>query len=126
MGKKVTALNGEIFQVAATLGETLIHKRHEVSPTKWEAATAVSKEMVGEKMTKTLIAQSQKPEPEVNPLLVQVVLQIFIVKFCVSKIQSWCPSDPTIEKFLSTIYSDIRSTGKHCIDSKNQILPDIQ
>ena len=124
MGKKVTALNGKIFQVAATLGETLIHKRHEVSQTEWKAAAAVSKEMVGKKMTKTLIAQSQKPEPEVNPLLVQVVLQIFMVNFCVSKIQSWYP-DPTIEGFLSAIYSDIRSTGKHCIDSKNQILPDI-
>ena len=125
VGEKVTALNEEIFQAAATLGEALIHKRHEVSQTEWEAAAAVSKEMVGEKMTNILITQLQKPEPEVNPLLVQVILQIFMIKFCVSKIQSWYP-EPTIEGFLSAIYSDIRSTGKHCIDSKNQILPDIQ
>ena len=125
VGEKVTALNEEIFQAASTLKEALVHKRHEVSRTELEAAAAVSKEMVGEKMTNILITQSQKPELEVNPLLVQVVLQIFMIKFCVSKIQSWYP-DPTIEGFLSAIYSDIRSTGKHCIDSKNQILPDIQ
>ena len=118
VGEKVTALNEEIFQAAATLGQTLIHKRHEVTQTELEAATAVSYEMIGEKMSKLLIAQSQKPESEVNPLLVQVVLQIFMVKFCVSKIQSWYPGDSAIGEFLSAIYSDIRSKGKHRIDSK--------
>ena len=118
MGEKVTALNEEIFQAAATLGETLVHKRRELSQTDLDAATAVSQEMVGKKMTNTLITQSQKLEPKVNPLLVQVVLQIFMVKFCVSKIQSWYPSDSAIGGFLSAIYSEIRSTGKHRIDSK--------
>jgi hypothetical protein len=83
-----------------------------------DAAVAVSKEMVGEKMTKNLIAQAQKPEAEVNPLLVQVVLQIFMVNFCISKIQSWCPGDPAVGDSLSAIYSQIRSTGKRCIDPK--------
>ena len=117
VGEKVTALNEEIFQAAATLGEALIYKRHEVSQTEWEAAAAVSKEMVGEKMTNILITQSHKPEQEVNPLLVQVVLQIFMVNFCVSKLQSWYPGDSAIEGFLSAIYSAIRSTGKHHINS---------
>jgi hypothetical protein len=120
VGEKVTALNEEIFQAAATLGEALIHKRHELSQTESEAAPAVSQEMVGEKMMNTLISQSQKPESEVNPLLVQVVLQILMVKFCISKIQSWYPSDSGIGEFLSAIYSDIRSTGKHRIDSKTK------
>jgi len=112
VGEKVTALNKEIFQAAATLGEALIHRRHEVSPTDLEAASAVAQEMVGEKMTNILIGQAQKPEPEVNPRLVQVVLQIFMVEFCVSKVQSWYPSDEAIGDFLSAIYSEIRSTGK--------------
>ena len=118
VGEKVTALNEEIFQAAATLGEALIHERHEVTQTELEAGTAVSHEMVGEKITNILIAQSQKPEAEVNSLLVQVVLRIFMVKFCVSKIQSWYPGDSTIGEILSTIYSDIRSNGKPRIDSK--------
>jgi small-conductance mechanosensitive channel len=110
VGEKVTALNEGIFQAAARLGEAIVRKRREVSQTKLDAAAAVSREMVGEKMTKLLIAQSQKPEPEVNPLLVQVVLQILLVKLCISKIQSWYPDDPEI--LSAIIYSQIRSTGK--------------
>ena len=112
VGEKVTALNEELFQAAATLGEALIHKRYEVSQKEFEAAAALAQEMVGEKMTNVLIAQAQKQESEVNPLLVQVVLQIFMVNFCVSKIQSWYPDDAAIGEFLSTIYYEIRSTGK--------------
>ena len=117
VGEKVTALNEEIFQAAATLGEALIHKRYELSQTEFDAAVADSQGMVGEKLTNILITQSRKPEPEVNPLLVQVVLQIFMVKFCVSKIQSWYPGDSAIDSaiggFLAATYSEIRSTGKH-------------
>ena len=112
VGEKVTALNEEIFQAAATLGEALIHNRYEVSQKELEAAVVVTQEMVGEKMANVLVTQRQKSElePEVNPLLAQVVLQIFMVKFCVSKIQSWFPEDSNIGGFL---YSKIRSDGKH-------------
>ena len=115
VGEKVAALNEEIFQAAAKLGDSLIHKRHEVSQTYMDAATAKSQEMVGEKLTNILISQSQKSElePEVNPLLVQIVLQIFMIKFCVSKVRSWYSSDSAIGRFLAAIYSDIHSTGKH-------------
>ena len=116
VGEKVTALNEEIVLAAATLGEAIIHKCHEVSQTDMDAAAAVSKEMVGEKMTDILITQSQKPEP--NSLLVQVVLQMIMVKFCVSKIQSWNSGDSAIGGFFSALYSEIRSTGKHRIDSE--------
>ena len=90
VGEKVTALNSGIFQVAAALGEALIHKRYELT---LDAAVAESQETFGEKLTNIL---TQKPEPEVNPLLVQAVLQILMVKFCVSKIKSWYPSDSEI------------------------------
>jgi DNA polymerase III epsilon subunit-like protein len=121
VGEKVTALNEEIFQAAATLGEALIHKRRGLFQTDLDhAAVAVSKEMVGEKLTNILITQAQKPESEaeINPLLIQVVLQVFMVNFCVSKIQSWYPGDPVVGDSLSAIYSQIRSNGKRCIDSK--------
>ena len=122
VGEKVTALNEEIFQAAATLGEALVRKHPEVSQTDLDAAAVVSQEMIGEKMTKLLIAQSQKQEPEFNPLLVQVVLQIFLVRFCVSKIQSWYSGDPAVGEILSAIYSQIRSTGKEShIFFKNQV-----
>ena len=127
VGEKLTALNEELFQAAATLGEALIHKRHEVPQKELEVAAAMAQEMVGEKMTKILIAQAQKQELEVNPLLVQVVLQMFMVNFCVTKIKSWYPGDEAIGDFLSTIYYEIRSTGKGIrIDFKNRVLPDIK
>jgi len=85
-----------------------------------EAATAVSQEMIGEKMTNILIIQSQKPEPKVNPVLVQVVLQISMVKFCDSKIQSWYPDldNSAVGGFLSAIYSDIRSTEEQAVSGQ--------
>ena len=125
VGEKVHALNEEIFQAAATLGETLRHKRLKLSHKDLDATAAESRKMVGGMITDILFTQSQKPEPEINPLLVQVVLQIVIIKFCVSKIQSWYPADSTFGGFLSAIYSQIRSNGKHLIDS-NQVLPDAQ
>ena len=112
VGDKVNDLNEEIFQLAATIGDALIHKRHEVSQNDLDAAAAESQEMVGEEMTNILINLAQKPEPKVNPLLVQVVLQIFMVNFCVSKIQSWYPGDASIGEFLSAIYNEIHSNGK--------------
>ena len=69
---------------------------------------------------------SGKRAPEVNPLLVQVVLQIFMVKFCLSKIRSWYPSDSTIEEFLDVIYSEIRATGKSSdLDVSLSSFPDV-
>ena len=118
VGEKVTALNDEIFLAAAVLGGALIHESFEVSQTKLDAAAAESREIIGEKLTNILIAQSRKPEPNVNTLLVQVVLQIVMVKFCFFKIQSWYPGDSAFGGYLAAIYSEIRSNGKHCIDSK--------
>ena len=122
VGEKVTALNEENFQAASTLGEIFIHKRNERPKKDLEAVIAVSREIFGVRLTNVLITQSQKPE--VNPLLVQVILQILKVEFSVSKIQSWYPGDSAIGGFLSAIYSEIRLTGKHLI-VRNQVLRDI-
>jgi hypothetical protein len=113
VGEKVTAMNEEIFQAAASLGEALIHKRLEVSQTDLEAAVAVSQEMVGEKMTNILITQSQKPEPEVNLPTSPSCPSNFYGQVLRFKIQSWYPGDSAIGGFLAEIYCDIRLTGKH-------------
>ena len=68
VGDKVTALNEHIFQAAATLGETLVYNRHELSHTDLDAAAAVSHGVVGEKMTNLYITQSQTRKQQVNPL----------------------------------------------------------
>ena len=114
LGCEVSVLNEEISYAAEELGESLIYKRHEdVSQTDLDAAAAVAQEMVGEKMTNILITQSLTLNPELNSLLVKVVIQILMVKFCVSKIQSWYPGDSAIGEVLSAIYSNIRSSGKN-------------
>ena len=122
VGEKVDALNNEIFQAATALRKSLVHRRPALSLADLDAAAAVSQGVIGEKMTNILITQSQKREPEISPLLVQVVLQIIMVKFCNSKIQSWCSDldNSAAGGFLSAIYSDIRSTGMRCIDLKTQ------
>jgi hypothetical protein len=123
VGEKVAALNEEIVQAAATIGENIIHKSRALSLIDLEVAAAASEEMIGEKMTNVLVTQSQNPELGINPILLQVVLQIFLVKFCVSKIQSWNPNlgpgNPGAGGLLFTIYSKIRSTGMHRIDLKS-------
>ena len=118
VGEKVAALNEEIYQAAATLAEALIRKRHKVSPrADLVAADAECQDMVGEKITNLLISQSRKP---VNPLLVQVVLQILLVNFCASKIRSWYSSNTAIGEFLTATYFEIRSTGTYIFDSKTK------
>jgi len=41
-----------------------------------------------------------------------------MVKFCVSKIQSWYPGDAAIGEFLSTIYYEIRSTEEQAVSGR--------
>ena len=111
VGEKVTALNEEIFQAAAALGEAF----PQVLLSGFCAAAAESQETVGEKLKDIAIANPhwhdpnpKRLKPEVDPLLVQIVFQIFMVNFCVSKIQSWRPGDYPIESFLAELYSEIR------------------
>jgi hypothetical protein len=60
---------------------------------------------------KDLRDKSDTRKSEVIPLS-EVVLQIFMVKFCVSKIQSWHHVESTFKDFLSAIYYGIQSTCK--------------
>ena len=126
MGEKVAALNEEISHAADTLGEALIYERRALSLTEMDEAAAASREMVGEKMTNVLITQSQNPEHKIkiNRVLLQVVLRIFMVKFCVVKIKSWYPDSDSDNSaaggFLSAIYSKIRSSGMCRIDLKTR------
>ena len=116
VGEKVTALNREIVRAAAIVNDAVIHTPRQISQGSFDAACADSQEMVGLRIKNLLISQSHKQGHKINPLLVQIVLQIFLVNFCVSKIQPWFPSgDPTVGAFLDAVYSQIRSTGEHLV-----------
>ncbi|KAF8161573.1 hypothetical protein B0H34DRAFT_747493 [Crassisporium funariophilum] len=115
---KVVALNEEIFQAAATLGESMVHHRYETSQEDMALAYESARTTIGEPILDILVSQSQKPEPECNPLLVQVVLQVYIVNFCASKAASWYPSEDRAAGFLNMLYCDIRASEEQAVSGR--------
>jgi hypothetical protein len=108
---QVNALNGESFQASASLGESLVHFKYELAKAEWEAAFAQVCRTVSEPLARALVEETQKPEPEVNPLMVQVVLEMYLVSFCSSKIDSWSPGIGDTSDFLASIYTEIRQSA---------------
>jgi len=111
--EKVNALNDEIFQAAALLGEMLQDTERTVR-TQEQVTDAFEKArwMLGEHMACILAAESMNPRAELNPLLVQVVLQIAITTWCRFVVSSWKPDDSTVADFMAAIYSEIRKVGE--------------
>jgi len=108
---KVNTLNDENFQASASLGDALVHSKYESAKEEWDAAFAEACRTVSEPLTRALVEETQKPELEVNPLLVQVVLEMYLVSFCTSKIESWFPGTRDTSDFLASIYTEIRQSG---------------
>jgi len=105
-------LNDEIFQASASLGHSLIHHKHGLTPEEMEAAYAGVCRTASEPLARILVRETKKPEPEfINPLLVEVVLEMILVHFCSAKIESWFPGAKETSDFLTAIYSEIRRTG---------------
>ncbi|KIM36846.1 hypothetical protein M413DRAFT_448958 [Hebeloma cylindrosporum] len=115
---KVNALNDECFQASASLGDSLIHLQYEVAKEELDAAFVDVRRTVSEPLAKALVTEARKPEPEVNPLLVQVVLEMYLVHFCSSKIDSWFPGTRETSDFLTTIYSEIRRTEEQAVSGR--------
>jgi hypothetical protein len=112
---KVNALNDKNFQASASLGDSLVHFKYELAKEDKDTALAEACRTVSEPLARALVKETQKPEPTVNPLLVQVVLQMYLVHFCTSKIDSWLPGTQETSDFLTSIYSKIRRTGEFII-----------
>ena len=110
---KVNALNEEIFQAAALLGE-MLRNTERTDRTQEGVTVAFEKArwMLGEQMASILAAESVNGRTDLNPLLAQVVLQIAITTWCKFVVSSWKPSDGTVADFLATIYSEIRQVGE--------------
>ena len=111
--QKVNTLNEEIFQAAALLGE-MLHNAERTDRTQEHITESLEKArwMLGEQMANTLTAESMNLRTDLNPLLVQVVLQIAITTWCRFVVSSWKPGDSTVADFLAAIYSDIRQVGE--------------
>ena len=111
---KVNALNQEIFQASAALWDSLMHHTYELAEEEMEAAFADVCRTVSEPLARVLVRKWQKPDFVVypGPMLVQVVLGMYLVHFCSSKIDSWLPGTQETSDFLSGLYSDIRRSGQ--------------
>lgn len=95
--QKVHALNEEIFQMAAFLGEVLVYETLEEGADRRQVRkAAVDKfypeafHLLGEWLATTL-AQSSVDEPKEpsNPLLVQIVMQVALTSWCASMGIRW-------------------------------------
>lgn len=88
--QRVNALNEEIFQMAAYLGEVLVYEDLEPNAGRQEHRQKAIKAtydsavgMLGETLANELARQSlQEPKEESNPLLVQIVMQSALTNWC--------------------------------------------
>jgi len=109
--EKVVALNDEIFQAAASLGETITHQPHGMTEEDASRMYGEVLQLIGEPITIMLVEEGRKPNADPNPLLVQVVLQVFMTQVCASKIELWVPNDPKISDFFASVYTNIQNAG---------------
>jgi len=114
----VNTLNDEIFQASASLGDALIHHKHGLTLEEMEAAFAGVCRTVGDSLANALLNEAKKREPEVNSLLVQVILEMILVHFCSSKIESWFPDTVETSDFLTSMYSEIRRTEEQAVSGR--------
>ncbi|KAF6743402.1 hypothetical protein DFP72DRAFT_933537 [Ephemerocybe angulata] len=95
--QKVNALNEEIFQMAAFLGEVLIYEvleegvdRHSVRQQAVTSGYSQAERLLGEKLANVLAQESIKePKEPSNPLLVQIVMQIAFTQWCARLGSRW-------------------------------------
>ncbi|KAF8951372.1 hypothetical protein BDZ97DRAFT_1932431 [Flammula alnicola] len=114
--QKVNALNDENFQAAASFGDILVHRNHEWPKEQLEACYRGACEILGEPIAKILADNADKPD--INPLLVQVVLQITLVRFCALEIERWYQGSQETNDFLTTIYGEIRRTEEQAVSGR--------
>ncbi|PPQ99363.1 hypothetical protein CVT26_014306 [Gymnopilus dilepis] len=115
---KLMVLNEEIFQAAASLGEVLSKTKRNISEADMKKHYERSCAFVGEPLVKVLLDQAKRDDPEVNMLIVQATLSVFLVGFCVSKLVPWHLTDRNIDGFLGNLYSEIRASEEQAVTGR--------
>ena len=112
LSPRVTQLNEEIFQAAASLGEAVC-RRQWILPDE-EAIRCIedASRLIGPHLVFATREHAKNPEAPVHPFLVQVVLQVFLNTFCVEKIRMWAPSEPIHDDYIRSLYQAIWEKGK--------------
>jgi hypothetical protein len=110
LSQKVSDLNEEVFQVAAWFSDSLMHmQRQWESEAETQSAYQTTCKWIGEPAARVLVGTASDPEP--NPILVQLVMQIYFARFCSVKIECWYEGAEEINSFLSRAYGEIRRKG---------------
>lgn len=108
----VHTLNEEIFQAAASLGDCVVRRAYDLSSEDREYYYDRVGEAVGQKTLSILSQQSRSDDHEINPLLVQIVVQVFLVSLCAQEINSWDPNNVEFSDGLQKLYQGMQALRK--------------
>jgi len=109
---RINALNEEIFQTAASLGDFMVPRRYELSDTDGRLFHDRLQKFLGKRMLYILGEQAQLNGPEINPLLIQVAIQIFLVEACEYEMANWDPNEGELSRNLAKLYRGIQQSGE--------------
>jgi hypothetical protein len=114
----VDVLNVEVRRAAAVLGRVLEKTKFEERQRQTMQITEKARLMLGENMV-ALLSEGLPERARVDPLIVQVVLQVAITNWCKTTISSWKPGNSDVSNLLVELYSKIREVGKSASTFKN-------
>ncbi|KAF9561913.1 hypothetical protein CPC08DRAFT_411795 [Agrocybe pediades] len=115
----VEALNQEIFQFAASLGEFLVFQNHEFKDNDdFTQTVQFVNEILGADLVQTLINMAHASDPSLNPLVIQSVISICLVNFCMKTLQTWYTPDNHISTFIQNTYAQIRSNEEQAVSGR--------
>jgi len=117
--QKIHTLNQEIYQAAASLADSIVRSKETLSEEDSKQYVDHSKTLLGPSLAQILHTAAGKSDEPLNPFLVQVTLQAFLINFCKKKIDQWTEVESSTDQFLHTLYHEIRSSSTY-------ISPDIQ
>lgn len=111
---QINALNDEIFQAAALLGDNMVLRTYQLSEHDGRLFHDRLQRFVGRKMLDIVCAQARSNVPKANALLIQVVIQIFLVEACEYEMVSWDPNEGEFSRNLARLYKGIHVSGELC------------
>ncbi|KJA20501.1 hypothetical protein HYPSUDRAFT_203809 [Hypholoma sublateritium FD-334 SS-4] len=116
IAQKAAELNDEIFQAAALLAESLIHEVSNWAPQdEQNKSLTVALGMLGGPIVDAITSSSG---PEINPYLIQLVLQISLTRFCGDKLGKWYEKDEITNEVLVNIYKEIFRTEEQAVSGR--------
>jgi hypothetical protein len=107
----VDVLNMEVRRVVAVLGKVLQKTKFAEGRRQIMQITEKARLMLGESMV-ALLSAGLPEQARLDPLLVEVVLQVAITNWCKTTISSWKPGNNDVSNLLVELYSKIREVGK--------------